>query len=209
MFCDHLCSFCSTDVQAYPGTFYTIFNQWHRSFKFRPVCCPLMVESILGGQNFVGFFTTFLPLFTPSITSFISNKLPACSAFFSILNYSGHSFFPWQEDQLGIPVSQIKPLNSTNWARFNNWTTLIKTCSYGNRSYWLSTLAKTELLYPKNAGHRLQWISNKMNIRHPGQLKKSKSWGPFWSYQLNSTANLANLAQFWGKWAGLAVLFSW
>ena len=31
----------------------------------------------------------------------------------------------------------------------------------------------------------------------------------FWSYQLNSTANLANLAQFWGKWAGLAVLFSW
>ena len=67
-----------------------------------------MVESILGGQNFVGFFTTFLPLFTPSSTSFISNKLPACSAFFSILNYSGHSFFPWQEDQLGIPESQIK-----------------------------------------------------------------------------------------------------
>ena len=23
-----------------------------------------------------------------------------------------------------------------------------------------------------------------MNIRHPGQLKKSKSWGPLWSYQL-------------------------
>jgi hypothetical protein len=22
-----------------------------------------------------------------------------------------------------------------------------------------------------------------MNIRHPGQLKKFKSWGPFWSYQ--------------------------
>ena len=48
-----------------------------------------------------------------------------------------------------------------------------------------------------------------MNNRHPWQLKKSKSWRPFWSYQLNSTANLANLAQFWGKWAGLAVLFSW
>ena len=27
------------------------------------------------------------------------------------------------------------------------------------------------------------------------QLKKSKSWGPFWSYQLHSTAYLANLAR--------------
>ena len=31
-----------------------------------------------------------------------------------------------------------------------------------------------------------------MNDRHPWQLKKSESWGPFWSYQLNSTAGLAN-----------------
>ena len=84
------------------------------------------------------YVTTFLPLFTLSITSFISKKLPAsCSAFFWILNYSRHSFFPWQEDQLGIPESQIKPLTSTNWAWFNNWTTLIKRCSYGNRSYSL------------------------------------------------------------------------
>ena len=44
-----------------------------------------------------------------------------------------------------------------------------------------------------------------MNNRHPWQLKKSKSWGPFWSYQLNSTANLANLAKFWGKWAGCRI----
>ena len=29
-----------------------------------------------------------------------------------------------------------------------------------------------------------------------GQLKKLKSWGPFWSYQLNSTANSAHLARF-------------
>ena len=29
-----------------------------------------------------------------------------------------------------------------------------------------------------------------------GNWKKSKSWGPFWSYQLNSTANSAHLAQF-------------
>ena len=45
-----------------------------------------------------------------------------------------------------------------------------------------------------------------MNIRHPGQLKKLKFWGPFWSYQLNSTANSAQFAQFLGKWAKLAVL---
>ena len=35
-----------------------------------------------------------------------------------------------------------------------------------------------------------------MNNRHPWPLKKSKFWGPFWSYQLNSTANSAHLAQF-------------
>jgi hypothetical protein len=40
-------------------------------------------------------------------------------------------------------------------------------------------------------------------------LKKLKSWGPFWRYQLNSTANLANLAHFGGKCAELAVLCSW
>ena len=36
-------------------------------------------------------------------------------------------------------------------------------------------------------GHGSQWFSHKM------QLKKSKSWEPFWSYQLNSTANPAHL----------------
>jgi hypothetical protein len=61
----------------------------------------------------------------------------------------------------------------------------------------------------KIGGHRKQWISHKMNILHPGQLKKLKSWGLFWSYQLNSTANLANLANLSGKWAKLTVLSSW
>ena len=37
--------------------------------------------------------------------------------------------------------------------------------------------------------HKQQQISHKMNYRHPWQLKKSKFWDPFWSYQLNSTAN--------------------
>ena len=43
--------------------------------------------------------------------------------------------------------------------------------------------------------HGPQWISNKINIRHPLQLKKSKSWEPFGSCQLNSTANPAHLPQ--------------
>ena len=54
-----------------------------------------------------------------------------------------------------------------------------------------------------------QWISANIKVWHPWQLKQSKSWGPFWSYQLNSTANSAHLAHFRGKWAGLAVLFRW
>ena len=29
----------------------------------------------------------------------------------------------------------------------------------------------------------------------PMAIEKSKSWGPFWSYQLNSTANSAHLAR--------------
>ena len=58
-------------------------------------------------------------------------------------------------------------------------------------------------------GQKQQWISHKINIRHPWQLKKSKSWEPFWSYQLNSTANPAHLPQNWAKLAKSAVLFSW
>ena len=45
--------------------------------------------------------------------------------------------------------------------------------------------------------HGSQWILYKINFRHPGQLKKWKSWEPFWSYQLNSTANPAHLPQIW------------
>jgi hypothetical protein len=49
-----------------------------------------------------------------------------------------------------------------------------------------------------------------MNNRQQWQLKKNQNpEGPFWSYQLNSTANPAHLLQTWDKWAELAVLFSW
>ena len=46
-------------------------------------------------------------------------------------------------------------------------------------------------------GHGSQWFSHKIINRHPLQLKKSKSWEPFGSYQLNSTANPAHLPQNW------------
>ena len=48
-----------------------------------------------------------------------------------------------------------------------------------------------------------------MYNRHPWPLKKSKSWGPFWSYQPNSTANSAHLAHFVGGEAELEMLVSW
>ena len=62
--------------------------------------------------------------------------------------------------------------------------------------YPLSTLPIAKILSVKKCEGISQWFSHKMNNRHPLQLKKSKSWEPFWSYQLNSTADLANLAQF-------------
>ena len=58
-------------------------------------------------------------------------------------------------------------------------------------------------------GHGSQWFSYKMYNRHPLQLKKSKSWEPFWSYLQNSTANPAHFLQKWAKWAEFAVQFSW
>ena len=61
-----------------------------------------------------------------------------------------------------------------------------------------------ELLCLKNAG--TQCFSHQMNDWHPWQLKKSKSWGPFWSW---SIANSAHLAHFLGGLAELAVLFSY
>jgi hypothetical protein len=43
-----------------------------------------------------------------------------------------------------------------------------------------------------------------MKVWHPWPLKKSKSWGPFWNYQLNSTANPAHLPHKVGQMGCLA-----
>ena len=56
---------------------------------------------------------------------------------------------------------------------------LLKCCCLGisvkiksAKVYLFVTLPRNELLCQLLGGHRWQWISHKMNIRHPGQLKK-------------------------------------
>ena len=78
--------------------------------------------------------------------------------------------------------------------------------NFGRKFEFTSLWLRLNYYTPKMQGHKQQWISHKMNNWHPWQLKKSKSWGPFWSYQLSSTANPAHLRQNWAK---LAMLFSW
>ena len=64
----------------------------------------------------------------------------------------------------------------------------------------------------KTAGTQISMFFPQMNnwhpCLHPWQLKKLKSC-PFWSYQLNRTANSAFSPRNWAKRAELAVLFSW
>ena len=89
---------------------------------------------------------------------------------------------------------------------FDVWSSMHLTLNFGpdqQGTHWLRLKLYTQKCESTNNNRfHIKWIN-------PWQLKKSKSWEPFWSYQLISTADLANLAIFWGKWAGLAVLFSW
>jgi hypothetical protein len=65
-----------------------------------------------------------------------------------------------------------------------------------NQSKWLM-VATNELLCLKNAGAQISMFSTLNEKSAPMAIKKkSKSWGPFWIYQLNSTANSAHLAHF-------------
>ena len=68
-------------------------------------------------------------------------------------------------------------------------------------SFWVSN----ELLCLKNAGAQICFSPHMNNW----QLKKSKCWGPFWSNQLDSSANSAHLPYKWAKWAKLPVLVAW
>ena len=53
------------------------------------------------------------------------------------------------------------------------------------------------------------YTCNGFHLRHPGQSKKLKSLGPFWSYQLSSTANLAHFPRNLAKCAVLQVAPKW
>ena len=58
------------------------------------------------------------------------------------------------------------------------------------------------------------WVSmdfteDKYSAPRTNEKMKRKSWEPFWSYQLNSTANPAHLPYNWARLAKLAVQFSW
>ena len=55
------------------------------------------------------------------------------------------------------------------------------------------TLPIEKIITLKNTRTWFSMIFIKIYNRHPLPLKKSKFWEPFWSYQLNSTADLANL----------------
>jgi hypothetical protein len=61
----------------------------------------------------------------------------------------------------------------------------------------------------KNADTQISMFFTSNEYSAPIAIEKSKSWWPFWSYQLNSTSNPAHLLLKWAKWAELAVLFSW
>ena len=78
---------------------------------------------------------------------------------------------------------------------------------------WQITLSKSPrlgLIYMlEKLGHSMDNINKLKWIISTHGTGKSKSWGLFWSCQLNSTANSAHLAHFYGELAELAVLFSW
>ena len=105
--------------------------------------------------------------------------------------------------------------NSAHFARFLvnglNWQCCLAGSSKTAPSILilLITLTISKLLRKKMRAKYWNHFWYQMSNRHLWQSKKSKSWGPFWSYQLNSTANSAYSQQKWAKWAELAVLFSW
>ena len=67
----------------------------------------------------------------------------------------------------------------------------------------LLTLPRNEIFCQLFWGHRYQWISHKMDIRHPWQLK-IKILGAVLALPAKQHCQFA---QFLGKWAKLAVLF--
>ena len=93
-----------------------------------------------------------------------------------------------------------------------NWSVLATSLGWVKMTNCLKQvkLHKKILLCPINRGTHwtieISW-NEYSALGNNGNLKK-KILGPFWSYQLNSTANSAYSPQKWAKWTELAVLFS-
>ena len=106
---------------------------------------------------------------------------------------------PCAQVYLDFQISNLRiPLLICTWFEKSSWTNLISNLIF-TASHHLGISYYVNVLEGLGSNEfQLKWR----------QLKKFKSWGPFWSYQLNCTANSAPLAYFCSKWAGLAVLFS-
>ena len=111
-----------------------------------------------------------------------------CTVFTAQLHYFLESLFNKREmsnvrnvtssyTELNLVLLSLKPFGTT--IGINEWIIMFDKC--------------------------LNVFSSQMINWHPWQLKKSKSWRPFWRYQLNSTTNPGHLPR---KWAN-TVLFSW
>ena len=135
------------------------------------------------------------------------NQIKPISSSFYFSTFSNH--FICMTITMQLPVAQfsieqtIAALCMTKHCAPANMLSL---CTCHKRTLPI-TLPRNELLCQLFGGLRYQWISYKMKVWHPWQLKKSKSWGLFRSYQLNSTANLAHLPRKLCKmgWIGSAV----
>ena len=87
----------------------------------------------------------------------------------------------------------------------------LSSCLKAQQPYKLGHIDANPRINPWNYRERRLRIGgveiSVLSIRH--WKNPNTYWGQFWRYQLNSTADLANLAQLWGKWVELPVLFSW
>ena len=65
------------------------------------------------------------------------------------------------------------------------------------------------MIYLKNEGASIAMNSTENESSTSMAIEETKILDAFWSYQQNSTANLARLTQNWAKLAKSAVPFSW
>ena len=110
---------------------------------------------------------------------------------------------------LSLPCLQLTVLPVLEMTWFS-----LSTCTKGKRLtliFFLSfyPLPRNELLCQFLGGLSSNEFHIKWRFGTHGNWKNQNPGGPFWSYQLNNTANLAHFAQFSGKWAKLVVLFTW